>query len=314
MSDKPEILLTANLLKSCQDALDKHFTVHRWYNAPDKKALLAEVAPRIRGIAASGGGFDAELYDALPNLEVISCFGVGYDGVKVDVCKSKNVRVSNTPDVLTDAMAEITLGLMIALARKIPQTDVYMREGRWGKEGDYPLQAELTGRLIGIVGLGRIGKEVARRAQAFKMRVYYHGRRPQQFEPYPYFADLTEMAKKVDWLVSIVPGGASTSRIINAEVLDALGPEGFFVNVGRGSSVDEAALLAALKSNTIAGAALDVFDNEPNADPEFFGLENVVLSPHQGSATEKTRWMMGDLVVRNLVAHFDGEPLISPVA
>jgi lactate dehydrogenase-like 2-hydroxyacid dehydrogenase len=209
-------------------------------------------------------------------------------------------------------MAEITVGLMIALARKIPQTDRFVREGKWLK-GGYPLQVELNAKTVGILGLGRIGKEIAVRLQAMKMRVVYHGRNRQPDEPHIYYDNLTDMARDVDWLVLIAPGGKATEKIVNRQVLEALGPEGYLVNMGRGTLVDEPVLVEMLQQGKIGGAALDVFEDEPKVPEALFSLDNVVLSPHMGSATHQTRNKMGDLVVANLVAHFAGEPLISAV-
>ena len=250
--------------------------------------------------------------DKLPKLEIISNFGVGYDSIDTKAAKARNIRVTNTPNVLNDAMAEITIGLMIALARKLPQTDRFVREGKW-KQGNFPLQRELNGKTVGILGLGRIGKEIASRAQAMRMRVVYHGRRKQPDEPYIYYSKLVDMARDVDWLVIIAPGGRGTERIVNREVLEALGPDGFLVNMARGTLVDEPVLVEMLQSNMIAGAALDVFEKEPQVPEALFALDNVVLSPHQGSATHQTRQQMGALVVANLEAHFAGEPLPSAV-
>jgi lactate dehydrogenase-like 2-hydroxyacid dehydrogenase len=309
-----DILMTGPMHPRVHEGLEERFTVHKLHEADDTNAFLAQVGDRIRGVATSGGkGIPVETLERLPNVEIIACYGVGYDAIDTAYCRRHGIRVTNTPDVLTDAMAEITLGLMIALARKLPQADAYVRAGRWAREGDHPLTGELTGKTVGIYGLGRIGKEVARRAQAFKMRVVYHGRTQQRFEPYPYYADLAAMAREVDWLVSIVPGGQGTRHSIDRAVLDALGPEGMLVNVGRGSTVDEPELVKALQEGRLGGAALDVFENEPKVPEALFSMDNVVLSPHQGSATHKTRWSMGDLVVRNLAAHFDGLPAITPV-
>lgn len=314
MASLADILVVRPMMPSVEEALAEAFTVHKLYEADDKTAFLARVGSQVRGVATNGHtGCPPEIMNKLPNLEMISSFGVGYDAIDTEDCRTRGIRVSNTPDVLTDAMAETTMGLMIALCRRIPQADAYTRAGRWAAEGNFPLTGELTGRTLGILGLGRIGKEVARRAQAFKMQVVYHGRSRQKDEPYPYYASLVEMAKASDWLVCIVPGSAETDKIINDEVIDALGPQGMFVNVGRGSSVDEAALIKALQEGRIGGAALDVFEDEPNVPEALFPLDNVVLSPHQGSATHKTRWAMGDLVVRNLKAHFSGLPIITPV-
>ncbi|MFK7945257.1 MAG: 2-hydroxyacid dehydrogenase [Paracoccaceae bacterium] len=307
-----EILMPTGILDSAVTALDDAFTVHKLKGAADADALLADVGPRIRGIATMGK-CDAALMQACPNLEIVSSFGVGYDGVDVSYARANNIRVCNTPDVLNDAVAEMTFGLMISLCRRIPQAERYLKAGRWKAEGDHPFTSELTGATVGVLGLGRIGKEFAARCQAFKMRVVYHGRNEQPYLPYTYYADLETMARDVDWLVCIAPGGPSTQGIISRKVLEALGPTGSLVSIGRGTSVDETAMVEMLASGALGGAALDVFEKEPHVPEALFDLDNVVLSPHQGSATHKTRWSMGDLVVQNLKAHFSGEPLISPV-
>ena len=305
-----QILQTHKLLQSCEEALAARFTVHKLHEADDQDALLARIAPDIRAIA--GGNVGPELMDRLPRLEIIANFGVGYDSIDTAAARARNIRVTNTPNVLNDAMAELTLGLMIALARRIPQTDQFVRQGKW-PAGNFPLLSELNGKTVGILGLGRIGKEIAIRCQAMKMRVVYHGRSRQADEPYIYYSDLADMARDSDWLVIIAPGGKSTEGIVSRQVLEALGPEGYLVNMARGSLVDEPALLELLEANRLAGAALDVFAREPHVPEGFFALDNVVLSPHQGSATHQTRNKMGALVVQNLEAHFAGEPLLSAV-
>ena len=305
-----DILQTHKLLATCEQALAERYTVHKLHEAADKDVLIADLAPRLRGIA--GGQVDAGHMDRLPKLEIIANFGVGYDTIDTKAARARNIRVTNTPNVLNDAMAEITIGLMIALARRIPQADQFVRQGRW-PAGNFPLQSELNGKTIGILGLGRIGKEVAARAQAMRMRVVYHGRNRQPYEPFVYYSSLVDMARDSDWLVAIAPGGRETERIVSREVLEALGPEGCFVNMGRGTLVDEAAMVEMLQSGKLGGAALDVFENEPRVPEALFGLDNVVLSPHQGSATHQTRNKMGALVVANLEAHFAGEPLLSAV-
>ena len=305
-----EILQTGKLLASCEAALAERYTVHKLHEQADPKAWLAANGSRIR--AHAGSGVQADLMDALPNLEIIASFGVGYDNIDTKAAKARNIRVTNTPNVLNDAVAELTIGLMIALARRIPQGDQYVRQGKW-LGGSMPLFSELTGKTVGILGLGRIGKEIATRAQAMKMRVVYHGRHRQKSEPHIYYDDLVDMARDSDWLVLIAPGGKGTERIVNREVLTALGPRGMLVNVARGTLVDEQAMLELLQNGGLGGAALDVFENEPNVPAGFLGLDNVVLSPHQGSATVQTRDAMGALLVANLEAHFAGEPLISAV-
>jgi lactate dehydrogenase-like 2-hydroxyacid dehydrogenase len=305
-----EILQTHKLLASCEDALAERYTVHKLHEAPDKDALLADLAQRARGIA--GGQVDGGLMDRLPRLEIIANFGVGYDTIDTKAARARNIRVTNTPNVLNDAMAEITIGLMVALARRLPQADQFVRQGKWLK-GTFPLQSELNGKTLGILGLGRIGKEIAVRCQAMKMRVVYHGRHRQELEPYVYYSSLVDMARDSDWLVLIAPGGKGTEKIVSREVLEALGPEGHLVNMGRGTLVDEAAMVEMLASGKLGGAALDVFESEPQVPEALLALDNVVLSPHQGSATHQTRQQMGALVVRNLEAHFAGEPLPSAV-
>ena len=305
-----EMLQTHKLLDSCEQALAEHFTVHKLHEAADKEALLARIAHDVRAVA--GGNVDAALMDRLPKLEIIANFGVGYDNIDTKAARERNIRVTNTPNVLNDAMAEITIGLMVALARRIPQTDRFVREGNWVK-GSYPLLVELNGKTLGILGLGRIGREIAVRAQAMKMRIVYHGRHKRPHEPFVYYDNLIDMARDSDWLVVIAPGGKGTEKIVSRAVLEALGPDGYLVNMARGTLVDEAALVEMLVSGKLGGAALDVFETEPLVPEALFALDNVVLSPHQGSATHQTRNQMGQMVVDNLVRHFAGEPLLSPV-
>jgi lactate dehydrogenase-like 2-hydroxyacid dehydrogenase len=248
----------------------------------------------------------------LPKLEIIASFGVGTDNIDLKAAKAAGVRVTNTPDVLNDAVAELTIGMMISLARRIPQGDRFVRDGKWLK-GNLGLFSELTGKTVGILGLGRIGKEIASRAQAMKMRVVYHGRNRQENVPYIYYDKLVDMARDADWLVLIAPGGKGTDRIVSRQVLEALGPQGMLVNVARGTLVDEPALVDLLVNGGLGGAALDVFEKEPNVPEALFALDNVVLAPHQGSATHQTRDAMGATLVANLDAHFAGNLLISPV-
>jgi lactate dehydrogenase-like 2-hydroxyacid dehydrogenase len=305
-----EILQTGKLHTSCEKALAERYTVHKLHEQADPDAWLRENGTRIR--AHAGSGVQADLMDKLPNLEIIASFGVGYDNIDTKGAKARNIRVTNTPNVLNDAVAELTIGLMIALARRIPEGDQFVRQGKW-PGGNMGLFTELTGKTVGILGLGRIGKEIATRAQAMKMRVVYTGRKRQPAEPHVFYDSLTEMARDSDWLVIIAPGGKSTDGIVSREVLEALGPKGMLVNVARGTLIDEPAMLELLQNGGLGGAALDVFVDEPKAPEAFFKLDNVVLSPHQGSATHQTRDAMGALLVANLEAHFAGEPLISAV-
>ena len=305
-----DILQTHKLLATCEVALAAKYTVHKLHEATDRDALLAAVAGKVRGIA--GGNVGPELMDRLPKLEIIANFGVGYDSIDTGAARDRNIRVTNTPNVLNDAVAEIAIGLMIALARRIPQADQFVRQGNW-PNGNFPLLSELNGKTLGILGLGRIGKEIAVRAQAMKMRVVYHGRHKQADEPFVFYDNLTDMARDADWLLIIAPGGKGTEKIVSREVLTALGPQGYLVNMARGTLVDEAAMVEMLASKQLGGAALDVFEKEPQVPEALFALDNVVLSPHQGSATNQTRNKMGALVVANLDAHFAGEPLHSAV-
>jgi lactate dehydrogenase-like 2-hydroxyacid dehydrogenase len=308
---RPEILITKPMVPASVDALAAAFTIHDLTTAADPDALLAEVGPRIRGIA--GGKVRAALMARLPALEIIANSGVGVDSIDMDVARARGIAVTNTPGVLDGAVAELTLGLMLALARDIPRADAFVRNGGW-TGGTFPNGAELRGKTLGLIGLGRIGGRIATLASAFGMRILYHARNARPDQPHTHMPDLVQMARQSDWLVAIAPAGPATRGIVSAEVLAALGPQGRFVNVARGSLVDEPALITALQTRAIAGAALDVFENEPAIDPTFAALDNVVLSSHRGSHTGETRAAMDDMVVRNLLAHFAGQPLLSAVA
>ncbi len=312
--DATHILMTGPMMAYAADQLKARFTVHEYWKAEDKAAFLREVADKVRGIA--GGGhvrIDGALFDALPKLEMIANFGVGYDNVDAAEAGRRGLVVSNTPDVLTDEVADLAIGLLIATVRQLPQVDRYLREGKWLK-APYPLTTSLRKRKVGIVGLGRIGKAVAQRVEAFGLPVVYHGRSRQADVAYRYYPSLVEMAADVDTLISVAPGGASTHHIINAEVLKALGPDGILINVGRGTVVDEQALIAALRDKTILSAGLDVFEDEPRVPAELIAIDHVVLLPHVGSASVHTREQMGQLVVDNLVSWFEGKGPLTPVA
>ncbi|PLX39004.1 MAG: hydroxyacid dehydrogenase [Hyphomicrobiales bacterium] len=308
-----DILVMGKMLLRVMDNLRENFTVHRYEDIADKDAFFAEHGAAIRAIGTDAlHGCSAALMDRLPNLEIVGSCGVGYDSIDVEEARKRGLRVTTTPDVLNDATAELAIALMMALARDVVRADQFVRAGGW-LNGGYPLTGQIAGARAGIVGLGRIGKEIATRCAALKMEIAYHGRSEQPDQPYRYYGDLVEMARDVDWLVVIAPGTASTAKLISAEVIDALGPEGMLVNVARGTLVDEDALVAALKEGRLGGAALDVFADEPNVPEALFAMDNVVLSPHQGSATEKTRQAMAELVVENLVAHFAGKDLPTPL-
>ncbi|MCF6326446.1 MAG: 2-hydroxyacid dehydrogenase [Devosiaceae bacterium] len=308
MPDK--VLITQKLLKSCENQIYEKFDATRLYEQKDPTEFLRDNGNKFTAIA--GYGVDASLIGKMPNLKMIANFGVGYDGIDINTAAKRSIAVSNTPDVLNDAMAEITIGLMIALSRKIIPADQFVRQGKW-KAGNFPLQSELKGKVAGIVGLGRIGKEIALRCTAMKMQVIYFGRTDQKDQPYQYFEDLMKMAEICDWLIVATPGGKKTNKLVDADVLDALGKSGFLINIARGSVVDEISLVEKLKQGELAGAGLDVFDDEPNVPPALFEMDNVILSPHQGSATRQTRNAMGQLLVANLEAFFAGKPLLTPV-
>ncbi|MEO1222622.1 MAG: 2-hydroxyacid dehydrogenase [Pseudomonadota bacterium] len=308
-----DVLMTVPFQPSCEEALDRTYTLHRLWQQADAQDFLERSGRGIRAVATDGAfGCPAWVMDLLPDLEIIGNFGVGYDSVDIPAAKDRGIVVTNTPDVLNDAVAEMAIGLMLALGRQIATADRFIRAGRW-LEGNHPLTREFRGSTVGIVGLGRIGKEIAVRANAMKATVVYHGRSQQPGVPYRYFADLAAMAAECDWLVVAVPGGVGTQGLVSRDVLAALGPDGMVVNVARGSVVDQHALVELLQSGALAGAALDVFADEPNVPPDLFGMDHVVMSPHIASATHRTRWEMGDLVVRNLAAHFAGESLLTPV-
>ncbi len=311
---KAEIIVVGKIFDVTQAKLDREFTCHKLYEAADRGAFLKQHAPKVRGLATFGpNGADAALMDALPKLEIISNFGVGVDAIDLAAAKQRRIIVTNTPDVLNECVSDTAMALVLDTLRRFPASEAYLRSGYWATRGAFPLTASLGGKTLGILGLGRIGESIARRALAFGMKIRYHNRNRKSV-PYAYDADAVALAKKSDVLLVATPGGAETSRIVNARVLDALGPKGYLVNIARGSVVDEPVLLRYLKEGRIAGAGLDVFDNEPKINPEWFGIENAVLYPHVGSATVETRTAMGDLQVENLRLHFAGKPVKTPVA
>ena len=295
-----------------QAALTARYDFHDRLHEGDAAAFEA-LAPRIRAVAGSGESrFGAELIARLPALELIAIMGVGYDGVDVAAARSRGVVVTHTPDVLNDEVADTAIGLMLCAARQLPAADRFVRAGEWAK-GPMPLQRKMSGARLGLVGMGRIGKAIAQRAAAFGMRIAYTARSAKPELPWAFMPTARELAAVSDFLVVITPGGAGTRALIDAAVMDALGPGGILVNVARGSVVDEAALVDALESGRLGGAALDVFENEPQVPERLRRLPHVVLTPHIGSATRETRQAMCDLAMDNLRAHFAGLPLPTPV-
>ena len=315
MTDRPGILITAPLLPQIETALDAAFPLHRLWEAPDRAAFLAEVGPGVRGLATAGyfGRVSEDLLCQLPALEIIASFGVGYDTIDTAAATAYGVVVTNTPGVLDDEVADLTVGLLLATIRQIPQAERFVREGQRLK-GAFPFSASLRGRKVGILGLGAIGKAVARRLEGFGVEIAYHGRHRQADVPYAYHASPLELARAVDTLVVLTPGGAATQHLVNAEVIDALGPQGVLVNAARGSVLDQAALVAALREGRLLAAGLDVFAEEPCQPADLLALPQVVCLPHVGSATHKTRAEMGQLLVDNLTSWFAGTGPLTPVA
>ena len=314
--NKPDVLLIGPSKPLLAKGLEPAFTVHRLIEAEDPEALLNRIAGRVRALAVTytNQNIDAAFMQRFPKLEIVSSFGVGYDHVDAKWAGAHGIIVTNTPDVLNEEVADTTLGLLLCTVREFPQADRFVRAGRW-EHGPYRLSpATLRDRTMGIVGMGRIGQAIARRLDAFKVPVVYHSRRPQAGVPYRHYPVLLDMARDVDVLIVIVPGGAETRNLINAEILEALGPTGIVINMARGSVVDEPALIAALRDNKILAAGLDVFANEPNVPRELVEMENVVLFPHLGSASVHTRSAMDQLVVDNLLSWISGKGPLTPVA
>jgi lactate dehydrogenase-like 2-hydroxyacid dehydrogenase len=314
---KPQLLMTGQMMPLIMEGCEKAFEVHRYWEAADRDAFLRQVGPSIRAIC-TGTFTGVKTTDALmglcPNLKIISNFGVGYDSIDVPAAARRGVIITNTPEVLTEEVADTALGLLLSTVREFYRAEKWLRDGRWAKDGDYRLTpASLRDRVVGIVGLGRIGKAIARRLEAFGVPIAYFGRTRQDGVSYRYYADLVAMARDVDTLMVVTPGGPQTASLINAAVLAALGPRGILINISRGSVVDEAALIEALRKRTILAAGLDVFQTEPSPNPALLELDNATLLPHVGSASQHTRNMMGQLVVDNLICFLDGKPPKTPV-
>ncbi|MEX3008508.1 2-hydroxyacid dehydrogenase [Hoeflea sp. TYP-13] len=311
---KPEILVTDRFIPVVLDGLNSAFVTHELWKADDPEAVLSSVAGNIRGIAAGHTiPFNADFIDRFPNLEIIANFGVGYDNIDAAYAATRNILVTNTPDVLTEEVADTAIGLMIMTARELSASERWLRAGNWN--GPYPLtRGTLRGKKLGIFGLGRIGKAIARRAEAMLMEVSYHNRNPLADVDYRYFATLTELAAHCDVLLCAAPGGPATRHIINTDIFKALGPEGMFINIGRGSTVDETALIEALQNETIMTAGLDVFEFEPKVPQALIDMDHVVLLPHVASASQHTRDAMGQLQVDNLTHWFKNGAPITPVA
>jgi lactate dehydrogenase-like 2-hydroxyacid dehydrogenase len=315
-SEKIHLLVHGPRKAIVDNGFPDQFVLHHFETTGDLERLTPDVAEKVRGLAITYNTVrgDAKTLAKFPKLEIVSSFGVGYDHVDAAYARDHNIMVTNTPDVLTEEVADIAMGLLIATLREFIKADKYLRSGHWQTQ-QFPLSAgSLRDRTVGMVGMGRIGQAIARRLEASQVPVVYHTRKPVAELPNKHYPDLMEMAKAVDTLVVIVPGGAGTAKMINAEVMKALGPRGVIINVARGTVVDEQALIQALKSGTILAAGLDVFEREPNVPEELKAMQNVVLLPHIGSASVVTRNAMDQLVVDNLKVWFAGKPPLTPVA
>ena len=302
-----DIMLVSSVPTFMMNDLQQEYVLHDHAHILDPEAFTKVSAFVGVGSAAK---VDRKLLAMFPNVKMISIFGVGYDGIDVAAAKERGIQVTHTPDVLTDDVADLAMGLILSIGRRIPQSDKFVRNGDWVSE-PFTMTHKVTGKRLGVVGLGRIGQAIAKRAAAFDMTIAYTGRRAKTNAPFRYYPTASELAANSDYLVVAVPGGDDTKNMINAQVLKALGPKGIVINIARGSVVDQTALIQALKDKSIAGAGLDVFWDEPNIDPQFFKLQNVVLTPHNGSNTHETRRAMADLALANLKAFFEERPLLT---
>ena len=315
MVEKPDVLLVGPPKPLIVNGLSGAFTVHPLANAADPAKLLAQVGPRVTAIACSvvSQNVTRDIMAACPNLKIVSTFGVGYSHIDVAWAAAHNITITNTPDVLTEEVADTAMGLLLSTVREMPQAERHVRAGKW-EQSDYRLSpATLRNRTVGMVGMGAIGQAIARRLDAFKVPVVYHSRNAVPGLAYRHYPKLVEMACDVDTLMVIVPGGPATRNLINAEILEALGPNGIIINMARGSVIDEAALIKALQNRVILSAGLDVFVDEPRVPKELIAMDHIVLFPHLGSASVATRDAMDQLVVDNLLAWHAGKPPLTPV-
>ena len=313
--NKPHVLQIGPYPQRDEELLNQHFELHRLFEIEDRDVFLESHGADIRAIATRGDlGASGELIQSLPSLEIIAINGVGFDSVDLGAAKSRGIAVSNTPDVLTEDVADLAVGMMLAQSRRMVAAEHWVRSGDWKNQGDFPLTTRLHGKRAGILGLGRIGTAVASRLAAFKMDICYSSTSAKKTpDSWKYIKDPVELAVNSDFLVMTLAANDQTRHIVNKPVLDALGPQGVLINVSRAANVDETALLEALEKAEIAGAALDVFDGEPDINPRFLTFDNVLLQPHHSSATVETRKAMGDLMRENLLAYFAGKDLLTPV-
>ncbi|KAJ7287994.1 hypothetical protein O6H91_13G028400 [Diphasiastrum complanatum] len=311
---KPVVVVMLPYFPYLIHGIESKFTILKLWEADDKQAFLKENSDKIRGLVGSASvDASAEVIDALPNLEIVSWFSVGIDQVDMVKCRERGIVVTNTPDVVTDDTADLALALVLATMRRICAADRYIRDGLWPVKGYYPLAYKVSGKRFGIVGLGRIGLAIARRAEGFGCSISYYSRSKKIEYAYQFYDSVLELAKNSDILVLACALTEETTHIVNRDVLNALGPDGTLVNIARGAIVDEPELVKALVEGRLGAAGLDVFENEPHVPKELLSMDNVVLQPHAGTATWETRKALADLAVRNLEAHFSGKPLLTPV-
>jgi lactate dehydrogenase-like 2-hydroxyacid dehydrogenase len=312
---KPQILQVGPYPEWDQKPLDEAFHVHRYFAAEDRQVLLAKVGPAIKAIATRGElGANRAMIEACPNLEIISVYGVGFDAVDLAAARERGVRVTNTPDVLTNDVADLGVAMMLCQSRGMVGAEHWVRDGSWEKKGLYPLKRRVWGRRAGVLGLGRIGFEVAKRLAGFDMDIAYSDVAPKDYATqWKFIAGPVELAQHADFLFVTLAASAATRHIVNRDVIEAVGPEGMIINISRASNIDESALLEALESKRLGSAALDVFEGEPKLNPRFLKLDNILVQPHHASGTVETRKAMGQLLRDNLTAHFSGRPLLTPV-
>jgi lactate dehydrogenase-like 2-hydroxyacid dehydrogenase len=312
---RPDVLQVGPYPAWDQEPLDQAFAMHRYFEAADKAGFLASVGPSIRAIATRGElGASRAMIEACPQLEIISVYGVGFDAVDLKTAGERGIRVTNTPDVLTNDVADLGVAMMLCLSRGMIGAEHWVKNGSWAAKGLYPLQHRVWGKRVGVLGLGRIGFEVAKRLQGFGLDIAYSDVAPKDYaKDWRFIADPVALARHADFFFVTLAASAETRHIVNREVVEAVGPQGMVINISRASNIDEDALLAALESGRLGFAALDVFEGEPKLNPRFLALDNVLLQPHHASGTFETRKAMGQLVRDNLVAHFAGRPLLTPV-
>ncbi len=312
---KPDILYFGAFPDATVAELNRLYTVHHYFNLPKPEDIPAEVAQRIRAIATEANrGLTRAILDRLPNVEMISVFGVGTDAVDLTATRDRGLPVSNTPDIIGPEVADLAIGLMLASARQIVFADHYARSGDWAKKGPIPLGRSVNAKTCGVIGIGGIGGAIAERAAAFRMRILYNATRERTNLPYTFIPDVVELARQSDFLMVACKGGPETRHLVSRAVIDALGPTGTLINVARGTVVDEEAMIDALTHKRLGFAALDVYESEPNFDKRLLDFPNVILQPHHGTAAIETRTAMGQLMIDNLVAHFEKKPLLTPVA